>query len=166
MPIYEFYCSDCHMLFSFLSRTVNTTKRPACPRCDKPRLERRASLFAISKGIAESAEGGELSDLDESRMESAMEVMAREAEGIDEENPRAMAGLMRKFYEGAGLELGPGTDEAIRRMEAGEDPDKIEAELGDSLEHEDPLLGGGVRRLKSLGRRIRPPVVDRTLYEL
>ena len=165
MPIYEFYCSDCHVLFSFLSRAVNTTKRPACPRCARPRLERKASLFAISKGRAENADD-EFPDLDDSRMERAMEQMAREADGINEYDPRAMAGLMRKFYDGAGLELGPGMQEAIRRLEAGEDPDKIEAELGDSLEHEDPLLGSAGPRIKNLRRRMRPPAVDRTLYEL
>ncbi|MCK4728291.1 MAG: zinc ribbon domain-containing protein, partial [Desulfobacterales bacterium] len=33
MPIYEFYCEDCNTIFNFFSRSVNTTKRPPCPRC-------------------------------------------------------------------------------------------------------------------------------------
>ena len=28
MPVYEFYCSDCHAILNFLSRQVNTDKRP------------------------------------------------------------------------------------------------------------------------------------------
>ena len=37
MPIYEFYCSGCHTILSFLARTPNTRKRPACPHCGKYR---------------------------------------------------------------------------------------------------------------------------------
>ena len=89
---------------------------------------------------------------------------------MNEDDPRQVAGLMRKLFDGTGLELGPGMDEAIRRMEAGEDPDQIEAELGDALESEDDamLVPGGRRggRLSALGRRLRPPAVDRTLYEM
>lgn len=46
MPIYEFYCSRCHMIFNFFSTTINTEKRPNCPRCRKTRLVRQMSAFA------------------------------------------------------------------------------------------------------------------------
>ena len=49
MPIYEFYCKDCHTIFNFFSRTVNTEKQPACPKCARPELERKMSVFAISR---------------------------------------------------------------------------------------------------------------------
>lgn len=32
MPIYEFYCSDCHAIFNFLSRQMNISKRPTSLR--------------------------------------------------------------------------------------------------------------------------------------
>jgi len=165
MPIYEYYCADCHTIFSFLARTVAVSKRPRCPRCDRAGLKRRVSSFAISKGRPETDEG--LPDVDDERMERAMTALAAEADGLDENDPRQVAGLMRRFYDVTGLRLGDGIDEAIRRMEAGEDPDQIEQEMGDLLEQEDPLGGeasGG--RLKSLRRRLRPPEVDRRLYEL
>jgi putative FmdB family regulatory protein len=171
MPIYEFYCSDCHTVFSFLSRSVNTTRRPPCPRCGRPRLERKASSFAISRGRPETDGEPDLPDVDEARMERAMATLAREAEGMSEDDPRHMARLMRKLYDSAGLPLGGTMDEAIRRMEAGEDPEKIEEEIGDLVEDDDPLLGGagtaGVRGgLRRLRRRLRPPDKDETLYEL
>lgn len=165
MPIYEFYCSDCHRIFSFLSRRVGSSRRPACPRCERPRLERRVSRFAISKGRSEPDQDG-LPDIDEARLEQAMASMAGEADRIDEDDPRQMAGLMRKLYDATGLELGQGMEEAIRRMEAGEDPDQIEEEMGDLLEGEDPLASGGRCDLKRLRKRFRPPEVDETLYEL
>jgi putative FmdB family regulatory protein len=165
MPIYEFYCSDCHRIFNFLSRKVGTRRRPACPRCGRPRLERRVSRFAVSKGRSEPAEEG-MPDIDEARLEQAMASMAGEAEAIDEEDPRQMAGLMRRLYDATGLRLGPGMEEAMRRMEAGEDPDQIEEEMGDLLEAEDPFTLGGEGGLKGMHRRFRPPEVDETLYEL
>lgn len=40
---------------------------------------------------------------------------------------------MHKLHDATGISLGKGTEEAIRRMEAGEDPDEMENELGDLL---------------------------------
>jgi putative FmdB family regulatory protein len=166
MPIYEFYCPDCHTIFSFLSRR-GSRKRPDCPRCGRPKLERRASSFAISKGRPEPTPGEDgLPDVDDAGMERAMESLAREAEGISEDDPRAMARLMRRFYQTSGMPLGDGMEEAIQRMEAGEDPEQIEEELGDLLEDEEALLGGKKSGLKRLRGRMRPPRVDDTLYEL
>ncbi|MGQ9574089.1 MAG: FmdB family zinc ribbon protein [Thermoguttaceae bacterium] len=190
MPIYEFYCAECHRVYNFLSKTINTTKRPACPRCGRPRLQRRMSRFAVSRRPSQSAAPeDDQSDLppglDEAKMERAMEALAQQAEGMDEEDPRQMAHMMRKLFDTTGLPLGPGMEEAIRRMEAGEDPDKIEEELGDLLEQEDPFGGAGSegelkgepgqpappgakRRgsLRAISRRLRPPEVDETLYDL
>jgi putative FmdB family regulatory protein len=165
MPIYEFYCPSCHMIFNFLSRSVNTTKRPACPKCKRPNLERKVSSFAISKGLSEPPADG-MPDLDESQMEKAMMELAGDAENLNEDDPRAMAGLMRKLYDATGMQLTGGMEEAIRRMEAGEDPDKIDEEMGDILEGEDPFAPQGSRSLRSLRRRLRPPSVDKTLYEM
>jgi putative FmdB family regulatory protein len=170
MPIYEFYCDDCHTVFNFLSRAPDTKKRPSCPRCGRARLERRVSRFAISKGREEpAAEDGLPEGFDEARLERAMAAMAQEVENVDEEDPRQMARVMRRLFDGAGLSVGAGMEEAIRRMEAGEDPDKIEEEMGDLLEGEDdPMMGltGGERKLRSLRRKLLPPAVDRTLYEM
>jgi putative FmdB family regulatory protein len=165
MPIYEFYCRDCHRIFSFLSRRVRPDGRPACPACGRQTLERRPSSFAVSRGRSEETADGP-GDIDENRLERAMSSLAAEAEQVDEEDSRAMAGLMRKMYDASGLRLGPGMDEAIRRMEAGEDPDQIEDEIGDLLQHEDPFSPAEGGRLRGLGKRLRPPTVDSTLYEM
>lgn len=166
MPIYEFYCADCHTVFNFYSRRVNTTKRPACPRCGRPELARQVSLFAISKA-RQGGSDAELPDIDEERLERAMTALASEAEGMSEDDPRQMARFMRRLYDAAGLKLGGGMEEAIRRMEAGEDPERIEEELGDALEEEDPFAGRSRKGLlKDLRRRLLPPAVDETLYDL
>jgi putative FmdB family regulatory protein len=163
MPIYEFYCKDCNTVFNFFSRSVNTRKRPVCPKCKKTKLERQMSTFAsVTMGAKEN---GDVDDLpvDEAKMEKAMNMLAREAEGMKEDDPKQAVGLMRKLSDVAGIGFGPGMEEALSRMEAGEDPEQVEAEMGDLLNEEEPFLIGTKK-----GRRAkRPePFRDDTLYEL
>ena len=163
MPIYEFYCPDCHMIFNFFSKTINTEKKPLCPKCGKVYLDRKMSVFARvkNKGAGEE-EDFSMPDLDETQMEKAMGALATEMDHLDEDDPRQAANLMRKLTDMTGMELGPGMQEALHRMEAGEDPEKIEAEMGDILEEEDPFLP---KKGPSI-RKSRPPAVDETLYDL
>jgi len=163
MPVYEFYCADCHTVFNFLSRRVNTEKRPACPRCGRPELERQVSRFALSRGRDEEPSAEGMPDMDGERMERAMESLAGEMEGVDENDPRQMARFMRRFTEATGVDLGAGAEEAIRRLEAGEDPDRVEEEMGQLLDAGNPFAPEGVRGLK---RRLRAPERDETLYSL
>lgn len=167
MPIYEFYCPDCNVIFNFYSRRVDTDRQPDCPRCSRPALDRKPSRFACSRGLKEEDESP-LPGMDESRMEQAMMELAGEAENLNEDDPRQMARLMKRMYETTGMEMTPGIEEAIKRLEKGEDPEALEEELGDVLENDDPAseagLFAGVRRRIRAGRR--PPVVDETLYEL
>jgi putative FmdB family regulatory protein len=180
MPIYEFYCSSCHRIFSFLSRSVDTAKQPACPRCGRATLTRRISSFAISKGRKEEPVGPAAPELpglppgmDEARLEQAMATLTREAEGMNEEDPRQGAQLMRRLFEATGMPVGEGMEEALRRMESGEDPEKIEEEMGDVME--DPLGMEGAapptsddakKALRGLRRRVLPPSVDPELHEM
>lgn len=168
MPIYEFYCQDCHTVFNFFSRRVDTEKRPACPKCHRPEIQRRVSLVAVLKGGGQGGRDDEsaLPDFDEAKMERALAAMAGEFENASEEDPRAMGRLMRKFLDNAGMKLGSGMEEALRRLESGEDPDRIESELGDVLEAENPFQEGSKGALSGWRQRVLPPKVDETLYEL
>jgi putative FmdB family regulatory protein len=164
MPIYEFYCPDCNTLFNFFSRTINTSKTPACPRCQRKKLERQMSAFAFTGKAKESGEAEDL-PFDEGKMEKAMQMLAGEAERINEDDPRQAANLMRKLTDMTGMELGEGMQEALRRMESGEDPEQVEAEMGDLLESEDPfLIAAKKAKTASAGRR--QPQRDETLYDL
>lgn len=168
MPIYEFYCRHCHRIFSFFSRRIDTTSRPACPGCKRKSLSREVSPFASTGRRQEGADGGEGGagefPIDEARMESAMEKLSQEAAGLDENDPRQAAKLMRKFTDATGMKLGGGMGEAMRRLESGEDPEAVEAELGDQLEKEDPFVTGGGR--KAGGKKQAAPSRDTTLYEM
>jgi putative FmdB family regulatory protein len=141
MPIYEFACPKCRKIFSFLSKRVNPDRLPTCPKCGNKKLKKEVSRFAMSRGLKETAaktetEGGEppMPNLDDPRVERAMMEMERDMESLDENNPKHMAHMMKKMKD----IMPPGTmpkemDIAIKRLEAGEDPEKIEADMGDVL---------------------------------
>ena len=163
MPVYEFYCADCHTIFNFFARKVVTDRTPACPRCQRQPLDRQVSRFAISRNRPEPAADG-MPDLDEAKLEKVMMGLAGEMEGMDENDPRQMARFMRKFADATGMNLDGDMGEAIRRLESGADPEELEAEMGD-LFNDDSMAGlfgkGGV---KGLRRRYVPPAHDETLY--
>jgi len=163
MPIYEFYCKKCNTIYNFFSKTVNTEKVPLCPECGHVKLERQLSVFAsISSGKDDEGDSG-MEGFDEARMEKAISMLAGEAEKINEDDPRQAAELMRKISDAAGIKMGPSMEEAISRMEQGEDPSKVEAEMGDLLEGEAPIFADVKRRVKGAMQR---PSVNETLYDL
>ncbi|MCX7817338.1 MAG: zinc ribbon domain-containing protein [Syntrophales bacterium] len=165
MPIYEFLCTQCNTIFNFFSKRVNTDKIPMCPKCKNVALKRQVSLFAkISRISKESEDVPDTPPIDEERMEKAIEAIASEVEHVDDEDPRRAASLMRKLSEAAGMRFGPAMEEAIRRLELGEDPEKIEEEMGSLLEEEEPLLF--TTQSPKLGKRQKKPKVDETIYEL
>ena len=141
MPIYEFACSKCRRIFSFLSKRMKPDRLPTCPKCGNKKLARQVSSFAMTRGLKEpaarpEATAGEppMPDMDDPRIERAMMEMERDMEHLDENNPKHMAHMMRKMKD----PMPPGTmpkelDVAIKRLEAGEDPEKIEADMGDVL---------------------------------
>jgi putative FmdB family regulatory protein len=147
MPIYEFACPKCRKIFSFLSKRLNPGRLPVCPQCGNQRMEKQISRFALTRGLAEPAAKGEaegtegpMPDFDDPRMARAMAEMERDMEHLDENNPRHMAHMMRKMKELMPPGSVPGElDVAIKRLEAGEDPEKIEADMGDVL---GDLMGG------------------------
>ncbi len=172
MPIYEFYCRNCHTVYSFFARRVDTETIPACPKHKGHKLLRQMSRFAISKGRGDSAapdaDAGMPPGMDDEKMEQAMMQLAAEADGINEDDPQAMARMMRRMMDTTGMNMGEGMEEAIRRMEAGEDPDKVEEEMGDVLDAEDPFgAGAPAGRLNAMKRRLtEAPNVDPEVYDM
>ncbi len=163
MPIYEFACPKCRRIYSFLSKRVNPGRPPVCPKCGNKKMSRQVSRFATTRKLAEPAakteiESGEppMPDVDDPRVERAMMELERDMEHLDENNPRHMAHMMKKMKD----LMPPGSipkelDVAIKRLEAGEDPEKIEADMGDVLGdfmggEEGGAGGGGYPRDSSL----------------
>ena len=144
MPVYEFLCATCNRIFSFHSFKVAPEKTPVCPKCGASELSRVPSRFGVaaktgSSGSAGAADG----DFDDPGVEREMMRFAAELENMDENDPRAMAAAVRKMTEIAGEPVTPAMEEMIRRLEAGEDPEKVEEEMGDAIEEEMGEEGGG-----------------------
>ena len=163
MPVYEFYCAACHTIFNFFARKVVTDRAPACPKCGRPDLDRQVSRFAISKNRPEPA-ADDLPDIDEDKLEKVMMGLAGEMEGVDENDPRQMARFMRKLADATGMNLDGDMGEAIRRLEAGVDPETLEAEMGELFNDDSMENLFSKEGFKGLRRKYVPPAHDETLY--
>jgi putative FmdB family regulatory protein len=122
MPIYEYHCLDCRKRVSVFFRTFGEASDAAalCPRCNGANLRRLVSRVAVLKS-------------EESRMDTLADdsFMA----GLENEDPRALAGFMRKMSDEMGEPMDPEMNEVVDRLERGESPEAIEQSL--------PDLGGG-----------------------
>ncbi len=139
MPIYEFACPDCRKIFSFLSKRLQPAGPPACPKCGRRKMIKQLSSFAMPRGLSEPssapAEGPDpMPDMDDARVARVMSEMERDMAHLDENNPRHMAHMMKKMKDLMPAGAVPKEfDVAIKRLESGEDPEKIEADMGDVL---------------------------------
>src|SRR5687767_6438860 len=146
MPIYEFFCPQLNKIYSFYARSLALAgKTPRCPDNPKYRMERMVSSFSFTGRKQEEKKVAAGEGPDDPRMERMMAEMERDFGGMDEENPdpKQLARMMRKMSGLTGEKMPETMDEMIRRMEAGEDPEKLEAEYGDALEDFDPGAGAG-----------------------
>lgn len=157
MPIYEYLCPTCNCVYSFLVKSLSERREPSCPKCGAKDLRRRVSRFAVTgaprksqptgaaapgaagpegdgdRGPEGAGPGGPGGPADDPRIEREMMQLMNDAEGIDENDPRQLGRLMRRMSEISGEPVEPEMEEAMRRLEAGEDPEKIEEDLGDAL---------------------------------
>lgn len=175
MPIYEFYCPNNHRIYSFFARSLAySSKTPRCPDNPKHKMERMMSRFAVTGRAKEKPDLPPGADMDDSRMEAAMAQMEREIGSIDDENPnpRQLGHLMRKMSEITGEKMPQEMNEMIRRLEAGEDPERLEEEMGDlmgedGMPEDGPGEATGESKIKARLRRLgRQPQRDPMLYEM
>lgn len=102
------------MIFQFLVRNPSSKTSPICPKCEKTdSMEKVMSTFSVKSGS------------------SSMEDMADDPSlaGLDTEDPKAMASAIRRMADEMGEDLGSEVNEALSRLEAGEDPENIERDL-------------------------------------
>lgn len=137
MPIYEYYCPDNHTIYQFFAKTLAQGKKvPRCPDNPKFRMKKLVSAFAVTSGgkkdeAAESKPAPDAGDsAEDARMEAAMGAMEKEFSNVDENDPRAMARMMRKMSELTGEKIDGEMEEVVRKLEEGTDPDKLEEQLG------------------------------------
>ena len=188
MPYYEFYSPDTNTIYTFFARSIAYADRT--PRCPDPehssaRMIKRPSRFALIGRAKEETEAPAETEADR-RMEGAMAAMEKEFGGLDEENPdpRQLGRLMRRMCDLTGETMPPEMEEMTRRLEAGEDPEKLEEQFGDVFGDDEAGPGGmgmpgmgdpsgadpgstskskALRSLRLRSRRLRR---DATIYEM
>ncbi len=135
MPIYEYKCDDCNRKVSlfFPSFSAAETRTAAgenkCPQCQSAKLTRMISKASLIRATP-SGGGGDLLDPSDHIMD-----------GLNEDDPREIARWARQMKDSMGpeLDMGPEFDQAIARIESGEDPDRVM----DSLDPEAIGAGAG-----------------------
>jgi len=55
MPIYEYACPKCRVIFNFLSKRMTPDRLPTCPKCGNKKMTKQVSRFAMSRGLKEPA---------------------------------------------------------------------------------------------------------------
>ncbi len=114
MPNYDFHCQDCKKRFElFISFSEYGKKEIHCPFCQSPKVQRRIGKVRISRS-------------DDSRLDDLSDPSA--LDGLDE-NPQSMGKMLRKMKSQVGEGAGPEFDEVVGRLESGETPEQIEAEM-------------------------------------
>lgn len=167
MPIYEFYCPDNHTVYQFFARSLAyREKTPRCPENGAYRMEKRISKFAFLRGVKETSADDPFADIDKNKMEALMADMERDMAGMDEANPdpRQLGHLMKKMTDVMGDKAPPEMREIIRRLESGEDPEKLEEQFG-GAEGDDgaELFSQTVKKIRASLRALQR---DPKLYEM
>ena len=122
MPDYEYRCSDCGKRVSvFQTYKAYGRETVHCPHCSSEKLERLINRVRVLRS-------------EESRLDALADPTAWD--GFDEEDPKAMASMMRKMGDELGEEMPAEFDEVVDRLDAGESPEEIERTMPD-------LDGGG-----------------------
>lgn len=140
MPIYEYYSPDTNRIYSFYAKTLAQGRlTPRCPDNPKARMVKLLSAFAIggahreepSAAVPPATPGP--AGPDDAKLDAAMEAMESEFSHVDENDPRAMARMMRRMAELGGEKLDESMEEVVRKLEEGADPDSLEEQLGDQF---------------------------------
>lgn len=118
MPIYEYYCHNCRKRVSVFFRTISSASdaNARCPHCDGVQLRRLVSKVAVLRS-------------EESRLDSLADDSM--LPGLENEDPRALAGFMRRMSDEMGEPMDAEMNEVVERLERGEDPETIEQSMPD-----------------------------------
>ncbi len=134
MPIYEYYCPDNHTVYQFYAKTLAQGRTiPRCPDNPAFRMRKLISAFAITRGGPDAPRADSATPAapaEDARTEQALGAMEKEFSAVDENDPRAMARMMRRMSELTGERIDGEMEEVVRKLEEGADPESLEDQLG------------------------------------
>ena len=119
MPIYEYRCGACKRRVSVFFRSFSAVGEASCPRCGGTDLTRLMSRVTVIRG------GGDGGDDGDDLGGDAEAMLA----GLDENDPRSVARWARRMSEEMGEPIEPEFEEALGRIESGEDPERVMEEI-------------------------------------
>ena len=116
MPSYEYRCLNCKQRFEvYLSYDEYGKQKVQCSNCNSQKVQRAIGRIRIAHS-------------EESRLENLAD--PANLAGL-EDDPKALARMMRQMGSEMGEDLGPEYDEVLDRLESGQSPENIEAALPD-----------------------------------
>ncbi|MGQ9471773.1 MAG: FmdB family zinc ribbon protein [Candidatus Aminicenantales bacterium] len=116
MPIYEYRCSDCGKVSSFLTLSASSTLDPICSHCGGRRMTKLVSRVAVFRS-------------EESKLESLAD--PSKLADLDENDPKSVARWMKKMGRELGEDLGDDFESELDQ--AVEEAEKAK-EKGEALE--------------------------------
>lgn len=116
MPNYDYRCLNCKRRFEvYLSYSDYGKTGIRCPHCESDHVQRRIGRVRFARS-------------EESRLDNLTDPAS--LAGL-EEDPKALARMMRQMSAESGEELGPEFDEVMDRLESGQSPEDIEQAMPD-----------------------------------
>jgi len=116
MPSYEYRCLDCKRRFEvYLSYDEYDKHEVQCVNCNSQNVQRRIGRIRIAHS-------------EESRLEKLAD--PANLAGL-EDDPKALAKMMRQMGSEMGEDMGPEYDEVLDRLESGQSPEEIESAMPD-----------------------------------
>jgi putative FmdB family regulatory protein len=127
MPNYQYRCLNCKRRFEvYLTYSQYGQKPVSCPNCGSEHVERRIGRVRFARS-------------EESRLEDFSDPSS--LAGL-EDDPRALARMMRKMSHEMDEDLGPEFTDVVDRLESGQSPEEIEKAMPDLAEGGGDLGGG------------------------
>ena len=120
MPIYEFFCSQCHSKTSFLVKSVSSPLEPKCSICGNMDLARTVSTFAHHKSLKTI------------HQESGEPTMFPGQDYY--KDPRNIGRWAEKKFQDAGIEMPSEIQQKIQAAREGEMPEQLKDLKGASAD--------------------------------
>jgi truncated hemoglobin YjbI len=182
MPIYEFYSPDTRKIYTFYSRSLQSSSiTPICPCGKNFKMQKMYSGFSVTGSSSKKeeleetghnkSEGDPFANMSEKQASQVMQELEKNLGGMDDENPdpRQMGKMMRKMCELTGEKMDGVMEEVVRKLEEGANPEELEEKMGgqmEEMESEDNGADASEDKGKKLRSRNLPVTRDPVLYEM
>lgn len=162
MPVYEYYCPDCHKIYQFFARSINNDKTPDCPVCNHKNLQKEISTFALLKNLTGTDHAAD-TDIMQALTDLAKESQSLESSTQSGQEARAAKAVLN-FLKSTGTQSDGQLEEALAKTIKDNDINLTEHELEEKLN--DPEYSVLLEQIKKYKHCAKKPPIDDKLYDL